>query len=60
VRRLVADEKAATAAVRRARLDRVGRTFGADTVSPETFPGYHNFPYNTTQATYSAPISSRR
>src|SRR5262245_47574401 len=36
-----------------------GRTFGADTVSPETFPGYHNFPYNTTQATYSAPVSSR-
>ncbi len=36
-----------------------GRTFGADTVSPETFPGYHNFPYNTTQATYSSPISSR-
>jgi hypothetical protein len=36
-----------------------GRTFGADTVSPETFPGYHDFPYNTTQVTYSAPISSR-
>ena len=36
-----------------------GRTFGADTVSPETFPGYHDFPYNTTQGTYSAPISSR-
>src|SRR5688572_17817595 len=36
-----------------------GRTFGADTVSPETFPGYHDFPYNTTQATYSSPISSR-
>jgi hypothetical protein len=36
-----------------------GRTFGADTVSPETFPGYHNFPYNTTQVTYSAPVSSR-
>jgi hypothetical protein len=36
-----------------------GRTFGADTVSPETFPGYHNFPYKTTQATYSAPVSSR-
>jgi hypothetical protein len=36
-----------------------GRTFGADTVSPETFPGYHNFPYNTTQITYSAPVSSR-
>jgi hypothetical protein len=36
-----------------------GRTFGADTVSPETFPGYHDFPYNTTQATYSAPVSGR-
>ncbi len=36
-----------------------GRTFGPDTVSPETFPGYHDFPYNTTQATYSAPISTR-
>jgi hypothetical protein len=36
-----------------------GRTFGADTVSPETFPGYHDFPYNTTQATYSAPVSNR-
>ena len=36
-----------------------GRTFGLDTVSPETFPGYHDFPYNTTQVTYSAPISSR-
>jgi hypothetical protein len=36
-----------------------GRTFGADTVSPETFPGYHDFPYNTTQATYSAPLTSR-
>lgn len=36
-----------------------GRTFGADTVSPEAFPGYHDFPYNTTQVTYSAPLSSR-
>jgi Carboxypeptidase regulatory-like domain len=36
-----------------------GRTFGPDTVSPETFPGYHDFPYNTTQLTYSAPISTR-
>ena len=36
-----------------------GRTFGPDTVSPETFPGYHDFPYNTTQATYSAPLTSR-
>ena len=36
-----------------------GRTFGADTVSPETFPGYHDFPYHTVQATYSAPLTSR-
>jgi hypothetical protein len=36
-----------------------GRTFGIDTVSPEAFPGYHDFPYNTTQGTYSAPISNR-
>jgi hypothetical protein len=36
-----------------------GRTFGPDTVSPETFPGYHDFPYHTTQVTYSAPVSSR-
>ena len=36
-----------------------GRTFGVDTVSPESFPGYHDFPYNTTQATYSAPLSNR-
>ena len=48
------------AAVSRAATgSRPGRTFGADTVSPETFPGYHDFPYNTTQATYSAPVSSR-
>ena len=36
-----------------------GRTFGADTVSPETFPAYHDFPYNTTQVTYSSPLDSR-
>jgi hypothetical protein len=36
-----------------------GRTFGPDTVSPETFPGYHDFPYHTAQATYSAPLTSR-
>ena len=48
------------AAVRRAPIGSgPGRTFGADTVSPESFPGYHNFPYNTTQVTYSAPINSR-
>jgi hypothetical protein len=28
-------------------------------VSRERSPGYHNFPYNTTQATYSAPLSNR-
>jgi hypothetical protein len=28
-------------------------------VSPEAFPGYHDFPYNTTQVTYSAPLNSR-
>src|SRR5688500_2986326 len=26
-----------------------GRTFGADTVSPESFPGYHDFPYNRSE-----------
>ena len=36
-----------------------GRTFGADTVSPETFPGYHNFPYNTFQTTYSSPVNNK-
>jgi hypothetical protein len=36
-----------------------GRTFGANTGSPESWPGYHNFPYDVTQATYSAPLSSR-
>ena len=36
-----------------------GRTFGADTGSPESWPGYHDFPYHTTQATWSAPMSSR-
>ena len=60
LQRIDADARAAKAAGRPA-SDWVasGRTFGADTVSPETFPGYHDFPYNTTQATYSAPLSSR-
>ena len=26
--------------------------------SPESFPGYHDFPYNVTQATWSSPVSS--
>jgi hypothetical protein len=37
----------------------LGRTFGPDTGSPESWPGYHDFPYKTTQATYSAPLSNR-
>ena len=37
----------------------LGRTFGADTGSPESFPAYHDFPYHTTQATYTSPVSSR-
>jgi hypothetical protein len=31
------------------------RAFG----SPEAFPGYHDTPYNVTQATWSSPLSSR-
>jgi Carboxypeptidase regulatory-like domain len=27
--------------------------------SPESFPGYHDFPYNVTQATWSSPLSSK-
>jgi hypothetical protein len=27
--------------------------------SPETFPGYHDFPYDLTQATWSSPVTSR-
>jgi hypothetical protein len=37
----------------------LGRTFGADTGSPESFPAYHDFPYHTTQATYTSPVSDR-
>ncbi|HEY1308171.1 MAG TPA: TonB-dependent receptor [Vicinamibacterales bacterium] len=36
-----------------------GRSFGADTGAPESWPGYHNFPYNVTQLTWTSPISSR-
>src|SRR4051812_44147516 len=36
-----------------------GRVFGANTGAPESWPGYHNFPYNVLQATWSAPLSSR-
>ena len=32
---------------------------GTLTASPESWPGYHNAPYNVTQATWSSPMSSR-
>ena len=37
----------------------LGRVFGANTGSPESWPGYHDFPYEVTQATWTSPISSR-
>jgi hypothetical protein len=36
-----------------------GRTFGANTGSPESWPGYHDFPYDVTQVTDSVPLTSR-
>lgn len=36
-----------------------GRQFGASTGAPESWPGYHNFPYNVTQATWNAPLNNR-
>ena len=36
-----------------------GRVFGANTGAPESWPGYHDFPYNVLQASWSAPLSSR-
>ncbi len=32
---------------------------GTTTSSPESYPGYHDFPYHVTQATWSSPVSSR-
>jgi hypothetical protein len=32
---------------------------GTLTSSPETFPGYHHFPYNVTQATWSSPVTNK-
>jgi hypothetical protein len=32
---------------------------GTSTSSPESWPGYHDFPYNVTQLTWSSPWSSR-
>ena len=32
---------------------------GNATSSPESFPGYHDFPYDVTQATWSSPVSNK-
>jgi hypothetical protein len=32
---------------------------GTLTSSPETYPGYHHFPYNVTQATWSSPVTNK-
>jgi carboxypeptidase family protein len=32
---------------------------GNTTTAPESFPGYHDFPYNVTQATWTSPVTSR-
>jgi hypothetical protein len=32
---------------------------GNTTTAPESFPGYHDFPYNVTQATWTSPMTSR-
>jgi hypothetical protein len=32
---------------------------GSLTASPESWPGYHDFPYHVTQATWSSPFSNR-
>lgn len=32
---------------------------GTLTASPESWPGYHDFPYHVTQATWTSPLSSR-
>jgi hypothetical protein len=36
----------------------IGAT-GNTPAAPETFPGYHDLPYNVTQATWSSPVSSK-
>ena len=42
---------------RHAEADWIG--VGATTASPESWPGYHDTPYNVTQATWTSPLSSR-
>jgi hypothetical protein len=32
---------------------------GTVTSSPESFPGYHHFPYNVTQATWQSPLTNK-
>ncbi len=32
---------------------------GTLTSSPESFPGYHHFPYNVTQATWQSPLTNK-
>jgi carboxypeptidase family protein len=32
---------------------------GTLTSSPESFPGYHDFPYNVTQATWQSPVTGK-
>lgn len=32
---------------------------GTNTSSPESYPGYHDFPYYVTQATWSSPVSNK-
>jgi hypothetical protein len=32
---------------------------GGTPAAPETFPGYHDLPYNVTQVTWSSPVSSK-
>ena len=60
LRRIVACEKTATAAARRATTGWHRAARSAPTrCRPKPSPATTTFPYNTTQATYSAPLNSR-
>jgi hypothetical protein len=37
----------------------LGNFGGGTPASPESWPGYHDFPYNVTQATWNSPVSNR-
>ena len=41
------------------RAGRTGSVSGRSRPSPESWPGYHDFPYNVTQATWTSPMSNR-